>query len=68
VRTEQLFKEDKIMALSILPLLVRMAFVHVVLLYGTNNVATDNLSSVQIEQRVIGSKLVIAARIFYTLL
>ena len=38
VRTEKLFLEDKIMALSIIPLFVRMALVDPVMLWGTNNV------------------------------
>jgi len=67
-RTERLFKEDKIMALSIIPLLIRMALVHVILLYGTNNTVTAGLSSEDVYKRSIGSRLVLAARIFYALL
>ena len=44
IRTERLFPEDWVMALSILPLLIRMGFVHVVLLWGTNNAVTIGLS------------------------
>jgi hypothetical protein len=68
VRTEKLFKEDKIMFWSIIPLLARMAFVHVVLRWGTNNAITTGLSAEDIYHREIGSKLVLPARIFYAAL
>ncbi|MCJ1439088.1 hypothetical protein MMC27_008479 [Xylographa pallens] len=65
VRTEKLFMEDRIMAWSIIPLVGRMAFVHLVLRWGTNNAITTGLSAEDIHHREIGSKLVLAARIFY---
>jgi hypothetical protein len=65
VRAEKLFKEDGIMLLAIIPLLMRMAFVHVVLLFGTNNTVTDELTPGQISQRQIGSQLVLASRVMY---
>ena len=65
VRTERLFREDKIMALSVIPLLIRMAFVHVVMIWGTNNAKTRHLSQTNIQHREIGSRLVLASRIFY---
>lgn len=67
VRTERLFREDWVMALSIIPLLIRMGFVHVVLIWGTNNVISDGLTRQQIHQREIGSRMVLGARIFYAL-
>lgn len=68
IRNERLFREDKIMAWSIIPLLVRMGCVHVVLIYGTNNVNVSQLTDpTRIRQREIGSQVVIAARIFYAL-
>ena len=67
IRTERLFPEDKIMALSIIPLLIRMGFVHVILLYGTNNVVTTGLTEHQIYERAIGSRLVLLSRIFYAM-
>ncbi|KAF2874621.1 hypothetical protein BDV95DRAFT_675809 [Massariosphaeria phaeospora] len=68
VRNERLFREDKIMALSIIPLLARMGLVHFVLKYGTNDVDTDGLfDQDKIRRREIGSQLVLAARIFYAL-
>ncbi|KAI9852090.1 MAG: hypothetical protein M1838_001887 [Thelocarpon superellum] len=65
VRTERLFREDKIMALAIIPLLARMALVHVVLLWGTNNVVTTSLTPEDVYHRQIGSGLVLASRIMY---
>lgn len=67
VRNERLFREDKIMALSIIPLLIRMGFIHVVLLWGTNNVAAQGMSSEEIQHRAVGSRMVLGARIFYAL-
>ncbi|ORX95965.1 hypothetical protein BCR34DRAFT_498058 [Clohesyomyces aquaticus] len=68
IRNEKLFREDKIMAWSIVPLLARMGFVHVVLIYGTNNVNTEHIENpVWIHHREIGSKMVLGARIFYAL-
>jgi hypothetical protein len=67
VRTEKLFREDWIMFGSILPLLIRMALVHVVLIWGTNNTKTAGLSATDIHHRSIGSRLVLASRIFYAL-
>lgn len=65
VRTEKVFREDGTMLLAIVPLLLRMAFVHVVLLFGTNNTITVNLTDVDIRHREIGSRLVLASRIMY---
>ncbi|KAH0839156.1 hypothetical protein AYO21_05576 [Fonsecaea monophora] len=65
VRTERLFREDWIMFYSIIPLMIRMGLVHVVLIWGTNNTKTEGLTSLQIHHREIGSRLVLAARIFY---
>jgi hypothetical protein len=65
IRTERLFREDKIMALAILPLMLRMGFVHVILIWGTNNVVTTGLTPVAIRHREIGSGLVLFSRILY---
>lgn len=65
VRTERMFAEDGTMLLAIIPLLMRMAFIHVVLLYGTNNTVTMALTAEAIRQREIGSRLVLASRVFY---
>lgn len=55
------------MALSLIPLLARMGLVHVILMYGTNNVDGANLTPYEIYLRQIGSKLVLASRINYAL-
>ncbi|KND89428.1 hypothetical protein TOPH_05835 [Tolypocladium ophioglossoides CBS 100239] len=67
IRVEKLFLEDKIAALALLPLYLRIACVHVVLLYGTNNAQLDGLglSAEEIDQKVIASRVVLAGRIFY---
>lgn len=69
VRSNKLFREDWIMFLALVPLFARMGFVHIVLIYGTNNVATIGVdyTEEEIRHRQIGSKLVLAARIFYAL-
>ncbi|KAF2800692.1 hypothetical protein K505DRAFT_355533 [Melanomma pulvis-pyrius CBS 109.77] len=68
VRNERLFREDKLMAWSIIPLLARMGFVHVVLIWGTNNVDTSTMTDpTVIHHREIGAKLVLAARVSYAL-
>jgi len=69
VRSNKLFREDWIMFLALIPLFARMGFVHVVLVYGTNNVATVGVdyTEEEIRHREMGSKLVLAARIFYAL-
>ena len=69
IRTERLFREDKIMALSIIPLMARMGLVHVILLWGTNNaVVNGTVDATSIAHREIGSKLVLASRIMYAAL
>jgi hypothetical protein len=69
IRNERLFREDKIMALSVVPLMARMGFVHVVLIYGTNNANVTALEDpVKIRHREIGSQMVLAARVFYAML
>lgn len=68
IRIERFFPEDLVMMASVIPLLIRMAFVHVVLLWGTNNTKTAGLAMEEIRHREIGSKLVLAARIFYAIL
>lgn len=67
VRVEKLFLEDKLAAGALVPLFIRMGIVHVILLYGTNNIDVGDLrlTEGQIQQRVMGSQLVLASRIFY---
>lgn len=68
VRVEALFAEDKVAAIALVPLLLRMAFVHPILLYGTNNVLVDDthaLTETEIYHRSIGSGLVLFSRILH---
>lgn len=69
VRTERLFKEDKTVALAIIPLYLRMGCVHVILLHGTNNAQFSPnllpLSEEDLRRRALGSGLVLASRMFY---
>lgn len=54
---------------SLFPLFIRMIFIHFVLIYGTNNVDTTDhtYSATKIYHKEIGSRLVLAARIFYAM-
>ncbi|KAI9825690.1 MAG: hypothetical protein M1832_001034 [Thelocarpon impressellum] len=65
IRTERLFREDKIMALALIPLAARMGLVHVVLIWGTNNTDIAGLDPAAISRREVGSGLVLASRIMY---
>ena len=68
IRVERFFPEDKVMMISVIPLLIRMVLVHFVLILGTNNTTTIGLTEKEISNRELGSKLVLAARIFYAIL
>ena len=62
--------DDVWMGISLVPLIVRLGVVHVVLAYGTNNIdrkasPVEDMSEVEIKQRITGSKMILAARIFY---
>lgn len=67
LRVEKLLLEDSIMLASILLLFARMGLAHGVLLHGTNNVALNGLSAIDVSAREYGSKLVLGARLLYTL-
>ena len=68
VRTGNMFREDWVMGIAILPLFARMGLVHIILRYGTNNQIANDLTSVEIWERSTGSKLVLASRILYAAL
>ena len=53
---------------GVFPLLIRMILVHFVLILGTNNTTITGLTEKEISNRELGSKLVLAARIFYAIL
>jgi hypothetical protein len=66
IRSEKLFREDKIASLAIIPLLARIALLHIVFVYGTNNAQLpDDVDDEEIRRRVIGSGLVLATRMLY---
>ncbi|KOS42398.1 hypothetical protein ACN38_g6746 [Penicillium nordicum] len=68
IRVERFFTEDKVMMIAIIPLMIRMVLVHFVLVLGTNNTTTTTaLTEKEILNRELGSKLVLAARIFYAI-
>ncbi|CAG8000593.1 unnamed protein product [Penicillium nalgiovense] len=67
IRVERFFAEDKVMMISVIPLVIRMVLVHFVLILGTNNTTTTGLTEQEISNRELGSKLVLAARIFYAI-
>ena len=68
IRTEKLFREDKVMALGIIPLMARMAFVHCVLRWGTNNADLTGMTETQLHDRERGAIYVLPARVFYAAL
>lgn len=65
IRSEKLFREDWMAFACLIPLFARIAFVHVVLLFGTNNVISTDLSESSIHRREIGSRLVLISRLLY---
>lgn len=67
VRSEKLFREDWLALWCLIPLLVRMALVHVVLLFGTNNSMepAHGWSAEELYRRRTGSQMVLASRVFY---
>lgn len=69
-RKQERHIDDLWMAMSLVPLIIRLGVIHVVLVYGTNNFenresAIKNMTTVDINRRVLGSKLILASRIFY---
>ncbi|KAK0630618.1 hypothetical protein B0T17DRAFT_489304 [Bombardia bombarda] len=67
VRTERLFREDKMAALALLPLFLRMGCVHFILVHGTNNAQLEGvrLSEDALRRKSIASGLVLLSRILY---
>jgi hypothetical protein len=58
------------MGISLAPLFIRLGIIHMVLVYGTNNIDFDKInvmgmSEEEMHRRVVGSKLILASRIFY---
>jgi hypothetical protein len=67
IRTERLFLEDKIAAVAVIPLILRMACVHYILLHGTNNADFEGvtLSDEELHTKSVASGLVLLSRFFY---
>ncbi|KAJ4289325.1 hypothetical protein N0V88_007076 [Collariella sp. IMI 366227] len=67
VRVERLFREDIFAAAALIPLFMRMGFVHPILVSGTNNVSVGEvpLSDDEIHHRSVASRLVLVTRILY---
>ncbi|RDA86093.1 hypothetical protein CP532_1146 [Ophiocordyceps camponoti-leonardi (nom. inval.)] len=67
IRTERLFREDRIAAAALVPLVCRLVCVHFVLVWGTNNVDLRGvvLGEESLEERRRGSGIVLAGRFFY---
>lgn len=69
VRMNELYTDDKMMAVTIVPLVARQALVHLVLVWGTNNVLLgEEVSEDEIRRRELGSKAVMGARVAYAAL
>ncbi|KAM0328233.1 hypothetical protein ACHAQA_005642 [Verticillium albo-atrum] len=70
IRTEKLFREDKVVSLALIPMYLRMGCVHYILLYGTNNADFSGvtLSDTEIKQRKIASILVLVSRLLLWIL
>ncbi|KAG0634749.1 hypothetical protein HOY80DRAFT_894354 [Tuber brumale] len=69
-RKEGMRVDDIWMGISLVPLIVRLGVIHVVLAYGTNNFdrkghPVEDMSELEIRQRTVGSKMVLASRLFY---
>lgn len=64
----KVFPDDKWMAASAVPLLIRVGLIHTVLTLGTNNVDTRGMGEEEIRRRVLGSELVLLARVMYAML
>ncbi|KAG5989158.1 hypothetical protein E4U43_004557, partial [Claviceps pusilla] len=67
IRTERLFIEDKVAAVALIPLNFRMACVHYVLKYGTNNADFSGieLTPTELRHKALASGLVLLSRFCY---
>ncbi|KAL6881195.1 GPCR protein, PTH11-type [Trichoderma novae-zelandiae] len=67
IRTEKLFTEDKVVALALIPLFLRMGCVHFILVHGTNNsdFTGITLTPEQVHKKSVASGLVLLSRILY---
>lgn len=67
IRTERLFPEDRIAALTLIPLFLRMGCVHYIMIHGTNNIDFNGvvMTEAEVKHREIASGLVLLSRILY---
>src|SRR5947209_2766846 len=71
LRHEALFLDDQWVVYSIIPLIIRLGVIHVVLVFGTNNLSDSDratLTSEDISKRKIGSQLILVGRVTYAAL
>ncbi|RPB29266.1 hypothetical protein L211DRAFT_882255, partial [Terfezia boudieri ATCC MYA-4762] len=62
------FHDDMWMGISVFPLIFRLGLIHVVIVYGTNSLSVEMLQALnegEKEERILGSKVVLATRITY---
>lgn len=64
----KVFPDDKWMAASAVPLLIRVGLIHAVLTLGTNNADTEGIGEEEIKRRKLGSELVLLGRVMYAML
>ena len=64
-RTLRISSDDKWTLASVVPLILRIVVVHFVLTLGTNNVDATGLTDEDVRRRVLGSGLVLLARVLF---
>lgn len=64
----KVFPDDKWMAASAVPLIIRVGLIHAVLTLGTNNADTRGMGEEEIKRRELGSELVLLGRVMYAIL
>lgn len=64
----KVFPDDKWMAASAVPLLIRVGLIHAVLTLGTNNADTKWMTEEEVKRRELGSQLVLLGRVMYAML
>jgi hypothetical protein len=69
-RNQKLDVGDKITIICMICMIVRLAFIHVVLVWGTNNIPPNERAKIdftlmEIYRRRVGSKLLLTSRTWY---
>lgn len=67
IRVGKLFRADKIVALALVPLFLRMGCAHIVLFWGTNNVELNGTTpfNADLSHLAAESRVALAGRVFY---